>query len=124
MTPRHMKTSAIVGPIGTMAVGVTLALGVGAFLRLHDPVQVFDQQQLTSGVASVLDGPPPTGYGLPNATDVLCPAGVEVKAGTTFRCSLQVAGAETSVNVVVTGDDQTAQAGGPASGEYLVAVPA
>jgi hypothetical protein len=119
-----MKTSAIVGPIGTMAVGVTLALGVGAFLRLHDPVQVFDQQQLTSGVASVLDGPPPTGYGLPNATDVLCPAGVEVKAGTTFRCSLQVAGAKTSVDVVVTGDDQTAEAGGPASGEYLVAVPA
>ena len=123
MTPRHMKTSALINPIGTLAVGVTLALGVAAFVRLHDPVEVFDQQQLTAGVASVINGSPPAGYGLTDAADVVCPADVTVKAGTAFRCSLHIAGSGKSVDGVVTGDEETARAGGPASGDYQVASP-
>jgi hypothetical protein len=123
MAPRHKKTSALISPIGTLAVGVTLALGVGAFVRLHDPVEVFDQQQLTAGVASVISGSPPAGYGLTDAADVVCPADVTVKAGTAFRCSLHIAGSGKSVDGVVTGDEETARAGGPASGDYQVASP-
>jgi len=123
MKPRHLKTSAIIIPICTLAVGMALALGVGAFLRLHDPVAVFDQQQLTAGVAAVINGSPPAGYGLTDATDVVCPADVTVKAGSAFRCSLHIAGSGKSVDGVVTGDDETAQAGGPASGDYEVAFP-
>ncbi|HEY4992728.1 MAG TPA: DUF4333 domain-containing protein [Nakamurella sp.] len=123
MKPRHLKTSAIIIPICTLTVGFTFALGVGAFLRWHDPVTVFDQQQLTAGVAAVINGSPPAGYGLTDATDVVCPADVTVKAGTAFRCTLQIAGTGKSVDVVVAGDDHTAGTGGPASGEYHVALP-
>lgn len=123
MRPRHMKTSALISPIGTLAVGVAVALGVAAFIRLHDPVEMFDQQQLTVGVADVINGSPPAGYGLTDATDVVCPADVTVKAGNAFRCSLHIAGSGKSVDVVVTGDDATAETGGPASGDYQVTFP-
>ena len=123
MSPRHMKTSALISPIGTLAVGVMLALGVAAFVRLHDPVMVFDPQQLAAGVASVINGSPPAGYGLTDAADVVCPADVTVKAGNAFQCSLQIAGSGKSVDVMVTGDDETARAGGPPSGDYQVAYP-
>ena len=110
------------GPIGTLTVGVLIALGVGAFLR-QQPAEVFDQEQLTSGVANVLSEAPPSGYGLPDATGVACPAGVAVQAGTVFQCSVQLAGYNKVVAVKVTGDSQTAESGGPSSGEFEVAAP-
>jgi len=123
MSPRHMKASSLIGPIGTLAVGVTIAFGVGTYLHVHDPVQVFDQQLLTAGVTNVLSGSAPGGYGLTDATNVDCPVGVQVRAGNTFRCNVQLAGSATSVDVVVIGDDKTAATGGPANGEYTVAFP-
>ena len=57
-------------------------------------------------------------------TNVECPAEVTVEAGTSFPCSLQIDGSAESVTVLVTGDNQTAQNGGPASGVYEVAAPA
>ena len=123
MSPRHMKASSLIGPIGTLAVGLTFALGVGTFLHLHDPIQVFDQQLLTAGITEVINGVPPDGYGLTGATNVDCPVDVPVKAGSTFRCNVQLAGSAKSVDVVVLGDDETAATGGPASGAYTVAFP-
>ena len=78
---------------------------------------VFDPQQLAAGVASVINGSPRAGYGLTDAADVVCPADV-TKAGNAFQCSLQIAGSGKSVDVMVTGDDETAQAGGPPSGDH------
>jgi hypothetical protein len=118
-----MKSSSLIGPIGTLAVGLTFAVGVGTFLHLHDPVQVFDQQLLTAGVTSVISAAPPGGYGLSDATSVDCPVNVPVKAGSTFQCIVQVSGASKSVDVLIIGDDETAASGGPASGEYTVARP-
>ena len=103
-----MKASSLIGPIGTLAVGVTIALGVGTYLHVHDPVQVFDHQLLTAGVTEVISGSAPGGYGLTDATNVDCPVDVQIKAGNTFRCNVQLAGAATSVAVVVIGDDETA----------------
>ena len=42
--------------------------------------KVFDERQVSTGVASVLTGAPPAGYGLSGVTDVTCPSGQEVKA--------------------------------------------
>jgi len=123
MSSRHMKASSLIGPIGTLAVGMTITLGVGTYFYVHDPVQVFDQQLLTAGVGNVISGSAPGGYGLADATNVDCPVDVQVKAGNAFRCNVQLAGTATSVDVVVIGDDETAATGGPASGEYTVAFP-
>ena len=124
MAPRHLRRATIARPMGTLFVGIVLALGLGTFLRVHQPTGVFDQEQLTNGVASVLGGAPPAGYGLVGVTNVECPAEVTVEAGTSFPCSLQIDGSAESVTVLVTGDNQTAQNGGPASGVYEVAAPA
>jgi hypothetical protein len=118
-----MKASSLIGPIGILAVGVTIALGVGTYLHVQDPVRVFDQQLLTAGVTNVISGSAPSGYGRTDATNVDCPVDVPVEAGKTFRCSVQLAGSATSVDVVVIGDDETAATGGPASGQYTVAFP-
>jgi len=123
MEPRHLRTSTIARPIGTLTVGFLVAVGVGTFLHQQQPADLFDQEQLTSGVANVLSGAPPNGYGLADATDVACPAGVPVQAGTVFQCSLQIAGSSKFVIVTVTGDSQTAGSGGPTSGAYEVASP-
>lgn len=123
MAPRHVKTSTMARPIGTLTVGLLLALGVGTLLQHNQPAEVFDQEQLVSGVAFVLSGTPPFGYGLTDATGVACPAGVAIAAGTVFRCSVQIAGSNKFVAVMVTGDSQTAESGGQASGAYEVASP-
>jgi len=63
--------------------------------------KVFDERQVTQGVTNVLTGSPPTGYGLSGVTDVSCPSGQEVKAGTSFQCTLKVDGTAQTVTVVV-----------------------
>ena len=123
MKPRHLKASPITGPICALAVGATVAVGGIVFLRLSGPMEVFNQQQLTAGVAGVITGNPPNGYGLTDATDVSCPADIAVRAGSTFQCSLQIAGLGKLVDITVTGDVETASNGGPVSGEYRVSIP-
>jgi hypothetical protein len=55
-------------------------------------------------VTNVLTGTPPNGYGLSGVTDVSCPSGQEVKANTSFPCTLKVNGASKTVTVVVKDD--------------------
>ena len=63
--------------------------------------KVFDERQVTQGVTNVLTGTPPTGYGLSGVTDVSCPSGQEVKADTSFDCTLKVDGTPKTVTVRV-----------------------
>ena len=63
--------------------------------------KVFDERQVSQGVTNVLTGAPPAGYGLRGITDVSCPSGQEVKAGTSFQCTLKVGGTPQTVTVVV-----------------------
>jgi hypothetical protein len=123
MAPRHLRPSTIARPLGTLTLGVLVALGAGGYLVTREPLAVFDQRQLASGVATVLSAAPPTGYGLGGVTGVGCPSNVTVEAGTVFRCSLQLGGSGKSVTVIVTGDARTAAAGGLPSGVYEVTSP-
>ena len=63
--------------------------------------KVFDEKQVAQGVTSVLTGNPPSGYGLTGVTDVTCPSGQPVQAGTSFQCDLKVDGKSTKVTVNV-----------------------
>jgi len=67
--------------------------------------KVFDERQVTAGVTKVLTEGSPTGYGLSGVTDVACPSGQEVKAGTSFQCTLNLNGAPKTVTVVVKDDN-------------------
>jgi Domain of unknown function (DUF4333) len=75
--------------------------------------KVFDERQVTSGVTSVLTGTAPTGYGLTGVSDVSCPSGQEVKAGTSFQCTLTINGAPKTVNIKVIDDQGTYQVDPP-----------
>ncbi len=66
--------------------------------------KVFDERQVTAGVTKVLTEGSPTGYGLTGVTDVSCPSGQEVKAGTSFQCTLNVNGTPKTVTVKVKDD--------------------
>jgi hypothetical protein len=63
--------------------------------------KVFDEKQVAQGVTSVLTGNPPSGYGLSGVSDVTCPSGQPVTAGTSFQCDLKLDGTATKVTVVV-----------------------
>jgi hypothetical protein len=75
--------------------------------------KVFDERQVTSGVTGVLTGAAPTGYGLTGVSDVSCPSGQEVKAGTSFECTLTLNGAPKTVTVEVKSDDGLYQVNPP-----------
>jgi hypothetical protein len=75
--------------------------------------KVFDERQVTAGVTSVLTGAAPTGYGLTGVSDVSCPSGQEVKAGTSFQCTLNLNGAPKPVTVEVKNDDGLYQVNPP-----------
>jgi hypothetical protein len=63
--------------------------------------KVFDEKQVAQGVTNVLTGQAPTGYGMSGVSDVTCPSGQPVTAGTSFQCDLKVDGQATKVTVVV-----------------------
>lgn len=63
--------------------------------------KVFDEKQVAQGVTNVLTGNPPSGYGMSGVSDVTCPSGQPVTAGTSFQCDLKVDGQATKVTVVV-----------------------
>ena len=67
--------------------------------------KVFDERQVTQGVTNVLTGTPPNGYGLRGVTDVSCPSGQPVTAGTSFQCTLKQNGSAKSVTVLVKDGD-------------------
>ena len=75
--------------------------------------KVFDERQVSQGVTNVLTGAPPTGYGLSGVGDVSCPAGEQVKAGTSFQCTLKVSGADRTVTVTVKDDQGTYEVSPP-----------
>ena len=89
--------------IAIVAVVVLLALAAVALFVWPGFLnkKVFDERQVTQGVTAVLTGTPPTGYGLTGVTDVSCPSGQEVKAGTSFQCDLKIDGQAEKVTVVV-----------------------
>lgn len=67
--------------------------------------KVFDDRQLNQGVTNVLTGTPPNGYGLTGISDVSCPSSQQVKAGTSFSCTLKVDGNSQTVTVQVKDND-------------------
>ena len=67
--------------------------------------KVFDEQQVSQGVTDILTGNPPSGYGLTDVTDVTCPSGQPVQAGTSFQCTLKLDGESTTVTVRVQDDN-------------------
>lgn len=67
--------------------------------------RVFDRAQVEQGVLNVLSALPPSGYGLNGITNLKCPENQPVKAGTSFKCTLDIDGSSTSVVVVVKNSD-------------------
>ncbi len=89
--------------IAIVAVVVLLALAAVALFVWPGFLnkKVFDERQVSQGVTAVLTGTPPSGYGLSGVTDVSCPSGQEVKAGTSFQCDLKIDGQAQKVTVLV-----------------------
>lgn len=80
--------------------------------------KVFDKTKVEAGITTVLTNAPnanPPGYGLPTSdvSGVTCPDNQEVKAGTTFTCSLTYKGKPSSVTITVQDD----------AGKYQVSIP-
>ena len=75
--------------------------------------KVFDERQVAQGVTNVLTGTPPSGYGMSGVTDVTCPSGQPVQAGTSFQCDLKVNGTSTKVTVNVQDDSGLYQVNPP-----------
>ncbi|EMD29364.1 DUF4333 domain-containing protein [Amycolatopsis azurea] len=53
-------------------------------------------------------------YQVTEVGDVLCPANQTVKDGSTFTCTVQVAGEGKTVTITVTGEDGRYEVGAPA----------
>jgi hypothetical protein len=94
--------SAVAGLIVGAALGAVVALAVsGQFIR-----PVFTGSDVEEGVADVLE----TEYGLPEVSDVSCPAEPSASAGAEFACAFTTGDREFSVQIRVL----------DAEGQYLV----
>lgn len=111
----NSHTGALVGVI--LAVVVLAAAAIVLFWKpgvLNSTV--FSQTAVQQGVTTILTNAPtdePSGYGLSDVSDVVCPSGVKVKAGATFTCTLTQAGANKSVTITVVDDSGTYKVGTP-----------
>lgn len=100
------KTGLVIGIVvlGVVVIGIVLVLVFA--LTAKDEL---DQNALQGGVQQVLSD----SYGIQDVTDVSCPEGHEVEAGSIFTCSLQVSGEAKEVSVEITKDDGTYEVGRP-----------
>lgn len=99
--PSTMTVTATV----TTPVTVTVTQTVVALTATVPSTKTFDERQVAAGITSVLTGTPPTGYGLSGITNVTCPAGVPVVAGTTFDCTVQIDGTSSNVAILIKDDN-------------------
>lgn len=102
--PRSKKPFVIGGAI------VAVLVVAGAALLIFNPFKsVLDQDSLQEGVAAVLH----ESYGEGDVRDVNCPSGESVSTGTSFTCSVTVAGAPKTVSVRVLNDKPEYEVGAP-----------
>ncbi|WP_191251602.1 DUF4333 domain-containing protein [Amycolatopsis oliviviridis] len=75
-----------------------------------NPGRVFDPRTMQADVRKILTET----YEVREVGDVLCPANQTVKDGSTFTCTVQVAGEGKTVTITVTGEDGRYEVGAPA----------
>ncbi|QWF79622.1 DUF4333 domain-containing protein [Amycolatopsis sp. CA-230715] len=102
--PRSKKPFVIGG-----AVALVLVLAGAALLIFNPFKSVLDQNSLQEGVTAVLH----ESYGEGDVRDVNCPSGESVSTGTSFTCSVTVAGAAKTVSVRVLNDKPEYEVGAP-----------
>jgi len=87
--------------------GVVTVLGfvTPAFLI----TRVFDRTDVQQGVQQVLT----KSYGIAGVESVLCDAGVEVAAGTSFNCAAVIKGENMTVRIQITSADGDYEVGRP-----------
>ncbi|GAA1946779.1 DUF4333 domain-containing protein [Amycolatopsis minnesotensis] len=102
--PRSKKPFVIGG-----AVVLVLVLAGAALLIFNPFKSVLDQDSLNEGVTAVLH----ESYGEGDVRDVDCPSGESVSTGTSFTCSVTVAGASKTVSVRVLNDKPEYEVGAP-----------
>ena len=89
---------------------LVLVLGGGAAWLLGAfRGDVLDQQSLEDGVVKVLN----ENYGEPDVKNAQCPSNEAAKNGTTFDCTVQIAGQEKKVTVRVLNDRPEYEVGAP-----------
>ncbi|HWD05544.1 MAG TPA: DUF4333 domain-containing protein [Amycolatopsis sp.] len=93
---------------GAVVVLLVIAGGAGWLLGAFRG-DTLDQKSLEDGVARVLAD----NYGEPGATNVSCPAGESTVNGTTFDCTLRLAGQAKKVTVRVLNDKPEYSVGAP-----------
>jgi Domain of unknown function (DUF4333) len=108
--PAPKKSSAL--PWVLLVIGLlVIAGGVVAVLALTGRLgkTTFDNTAVQRGVETILTG----SYGLENVSNVSCPAGQEVKTGSTFDCTVTIDNQQRTVTITVKSDE----------GEYEVSQP-
>jgi hypothetical protein len=95
--------------IGAVVVVVLAAGGVGAWQLGAFRGAVLDRKSVEDGVQKVLH----EDYGEGDIRNVNCPAGQAVKTGTTFECTVTVAGQPKKVSVRVLNDQAQFEVGAP-----------
>jgi hypothetical protein len=100
------KKPLLIGGVVVLA----LVLGGGAAWLLGAfRGDVLDQQSLEDGVVKVLN----ENYGEPDVKNAQCPSNEAAKNGTTFDCTVQIAGQEKKVTVRVLNDRPEYEVGAP-----------
>jgi hypothetical protein len=104
--PERSKKPLIFGAIGVV---VLAGAGAAAWLLGAFSGDTLEQGSLQDGVSKVLK----ENYGEHDVRDMSCPAGQEIKTGTTFDCTAKVAGTPKTITVRVLNDTPEYEVGAP-----------
>jgi hypothetical protein len=104
--PQRSKKPLVFGAIGVV---VLAGAGVAAWLLGAFSGDTLEQNSLQNGVSKVLQ----ENYGEHDVRDMSCPAGREIKTGTTFDCTAQVAGVPKQITVRVLNNAPEYEVGAP-----------
>lgn len=111
MAPSKARRPALLGVIGGVAALVVVILAITAFWAPGFLVTTeLSRSAAESGVKSVLV----RDYQATDVSSVSCPNGQKVQKGSSFRCSVSIAGAQQQVTVTFLDDNGTYQVGRPA----------